>query len=446
VPSGTTAITTATPADPAKNEIRSQGGVLKTILTIAPAMVPYGNTTRWALTVNGQTPGPTLVAKAGDHLTITLENKTGRSTNLHTHGLGVSPTGNADNPFIEIENGKSHTYEIDIPASHPGGTFWYHPHFHHHVAEQLFAGFFGLIVIEDAVDALPEVAGATQRAILLHDTRIGTTESQVLSANPMAMRDGREGVVFVSGAKEPTFSGEVGRLERWRVLNASSSRFYRLSMEGHQLYLIATDGNRLAAPTPVDELTLVPGERVEVMIQHKAAGKFALKSLAVSRGAMGTNPAFTLATFDVGGGGTAPALPSRIANFESLANVKPSLTREVVFAMQGQMGGARFLIDGKQFDPNRIDVKVTKGTTEDWLIRNTSPMDHPFHLHVWPFQVIEPAPNAKSPAGWKDVVNIPANSSVRVRIPFVGITGKTVFHCHILDHEDLGMMAIIDVS
>ncbi|MGE0060427.1 MAG: multicopper oxidase domain-containing protein, partial [Dehalococcoidia bacterium] len=91
------------------------------------------------------TPGPTLRVRPGDRMRIVLDNRSGHPTNLHTHGLRVSPGGNADNPFIEIPDGKSFSYEIDIPANHPGGLFWYHPHFHHHVAEQLFAGFFGAI-------------------------------------------------------------------------------------------------------------------------------------------------------------------------------------------------------------------------------------------------------------------------------------------------------------
>ncbi|MEO8541196.1 MAG: multicopper oxidase family protein [bacterium] len=427
-------------------ELRSKNGLLQANLRIAPGMVAFGTGVRWALTVNGQTPGPTLFAAPGDHLSITLDNQSGHSTNLHTHGLQVSPTGKADNPFIEIPNGTAYVYEIDIPKRHPGGTFWYHPHFHHHVAEQLFAGFFGLIVVEDAVDALPAVAGAVQRTLILHDTRIGATESAVMSTTPMAQRDGREGDVLVNGLREPAFEARSDRLERWRVLNASASRFYRLSLDGHAFFVIATDANRLAEPARVETLTLVPGERVEVLVQHERGGSFALKSLPVSRGSMGTNPESKLATFNVSEGGSAPPLPATVAAFSDLSTVVPLMTRQVVFSMQGQMGGARFLIDGKEFDSSRVDVKVARGTTEDWVIRNTSPMDHPFHLHVWPFQVIEQSAAGTPMRAWKDVVNVPANGSVRLRIPFLEITGKTVFHCHILDHEDAGMMAVIEVS
>ena len=429
-----------------EREVRSTNGLLKTTLSIAPMMVPFNGSTRWALTVNGQTPGPTLVARPGDHLSLTLENKSGASTNLHTHGLGVSPSGTADNPFIEVKNGQSYTYEIDIPASHPGGTFWYHPHFHHHVAEQLFAGFFGLIVVEDAIDQLPAIAGAVQRSLLLHDTRIGSTEAAVMRTTQMDTRNGREGEVLVTGWRSPKFDGKTAELERWRILNASPSRFYRLALDKHQLSVIATDGGRIAAPVLMDELTLVPGERVELLVRHDSAGTFQLKSLPVDRGSMAGTSTVALASFVVKDTGTPPSLPGSLASFESLKTRTAAKVRELTFSMQGQMGGARFLIDGREFDAGRVDIAVQAGTTEDWVIRNTSPMDHPFHLHVWPFQLIDQPSGSHSPDGWKDVVNVPANRTVTVRIPFDKIKGKTVFHCHILDHEDMGMMGVVEVS
>ena len=112
-------------------------------------------------------------------------------------------------------------------------------------------------------------------------------------------------------------------------------------------------------------------------------------------------------------------------------------------AMMGGGGSMMgFTIDGKSFDPARTDIAVSSGVVEEWTIRNTSPMDHPFHLHVWPFQFVD----GPEPGGWKDTVNVPANSELRIRIPFTGIVGRTVYHCHILDHEDLGMMGVIDVA
>lgn len=428
--------------------ISSANGVLETTLVMKGESIPWGNGTRWAITVNGTTPGPTLRIRPGDRLRIKLDNQTAHSTNIHTHGLRVSPEGNADNPFIEIKGGEAFDYEIDVPDDHPSGLFWYHPHLHHHVAEQLFAGMFGAIIVEDEIDGLAEVAGATQRLVMLHDTRNTTTEAGMLAATVMETRDGREGdLVLVNGLATPDIAATSGKLERWRLLNASSSRFYRLKLDGHALNLIASDGGRLAAPQPVDELVLVPGERAEVLVQPVKAGSYTLRSLPISRGPMGASAELALATMTVAGGDASPAaLPAKLATIRDPNTMNVASTRNVTMEMQMGGGPPRFVINGREFDPSRVDINVTLGTIEDWVVRNVGPMDHPFHLHVWPFQVMEQSRPGPLPRGWKDTVNVPAGGFVRVRLPFEQIGGKTVFHCHILDHEDLGMMATIEAT
>ncbi len=428
--------------------IASVNGVLETRLTIEGKLVPSGNKERWAITVNGTSPGPTLLLRPGDTLRIACENKLPHSTNLHTHGLRVSPEGNADNPFIEIKAGETFDYEMKLPADHPSGMFWYHPHLHHHVAEQLFAGMFGAIVVEDALDELPEIATSTERLLLLHDTRDAATESGVTSATMMDLNEGREGpLLLVNGVAGQKLAAAPGTLERWRLLNASTSRFYRLKLDGHQLHVIARDGGRLAAPEAVDELTLVPGERAEVLVQPSKEGAFALRMLPISRGAMSAASEATLLTMSVSGS-AAPAatLPAKLATLPSASSLKVTGSREVSLEMQMGGGPPRFLVSGKAFDANRIDTRVKLGTIEDWTVRNIGTMDHPFHLHIWPFLVLERSGGGPLPAGWKDVVNVPAGGFVKLRIPFEQIGGKSVYHCHILDHEDQGMMATIEAT
>ena len=111
-------------------------------------------------------------------------------------------------------------------------------------------------------------------------------------------------------------------------------------------------------------------------------------------------------------------------------------------SMMSDGGGVEFTIDGEPFDPQRTDITVVAGTTEEWTIVNTTGMNHPFHLHAWPFAVL----GDDAWPGWKDTVNVPGGGEVVIRIPFVGQTGRSVYHCHILDHEDLGMMGVIDVQ
>ena len=160
------------------------------------------------------------------------------------------------------------------------------------------------------------------------------------------------------------------------------------------------------------------------------------------------NATTEIATLEITGDPTdPPALPATLAPVETLADSTVTRTRDVTLAMgrgMGMGGGdGQFTIDGRGFDPERVDITARLDTTEDWVIRNTSPMDHPFHLHVWPFQVVDTDGSA-APPGWKDTVNVPAGQTVTIRIPFRDYPGKTVYHCHILDHEDLGMMGIID--
>jgi FtsP/CotA-like multicopper oxidase with cupredoxin domain len=461
-------------------EITSQNGRLDATLVAAAAMVPYAGGARWALTYNGTTPGPTLRVRPGDVLTVTLENRLDAPTNLHTHGLHVSPEGDSDNVFVMVHPGQRHTYRYQIPADHPSGTFWYHPHHHGEVARQVFGGMAGVIIVEDAIDALPEIAAATERVLVLADTNIGDSAA-VLDVAMMQRMMGREGsTILVNGLLQPRIPARAGTLEHWRIVNASPSRSYALRLDGQPLHLAASDGGRLDAPHAIDELVLVPGERAEVLVPV-TAGTHALTTRTVDRGGMGmagqgggmggggmgaggmggrgNSSATTAGTTTViamldatGEAGAAPSLPVVLRDVADPAPGAVTRTREVTLSMAmgmgmgGTGGDGQFLIDGRSFDAERVDITTQLGTTEDWVVRNTSPMDHPFHLHVWPFRVVERSDGAALPLGWKDTVNVPAGQSVRLRIPFRDIPGKAVYHCHILDHEDLGMMGIIETK
>lgn len=443
--------------------LTSENGRLDVTLRAAPAMVAFAGSTRWALTYNDSTPGPTLRVRPGDELVVTLDNGLDAPTNLHTHGLHVSPSGDSDNVFVMVDPGERRTYRYRIPADHPSGTFWYHPHHHGQVAAQVFGGLAGAIIIEDAIDELPELAAATTRVLVLADPNIGDTAA-VLAGGMMDTMLGREGdAIVVNGLHQPRIPAATGTLEHWRLINTSPSRYYVLRLAGHQLQLIASDAGRLDQPHPTDELILVPGERAEVIVALDAPGTHALTTRTVNRGGMGMgdgmgggmgngrgagNATTEIATLEITGDPTdPPALPATLAPVETLADSTVTRTRDVTLAMgrgMGMGGGdGQFTIDGRGFDPERVDITARLDTTEDWVIRNTSPMDHPFHLHVWPFQVVDTDGSA-APPGWKDTVNVPAGQTVTIRIPFRDYPGKTVYHCHILDHEDLGMMGIID--
>ncbi len=435
--------------------LSSEDGILELTLRAEASQIPWRDGTRFALTYNGGTTGPTLQIRPGDKLIIHLENELEEKTNLHTHGLHVSPEGNADNVFVSIPPGETFTYEYDIPLSQRSGMFWYHPHDHGTVAKQVAGGLAGVILVRDSLDDLPWLAQSTERVLVLSDPPIGS-DSRILDVGGMDAMAGRQGdAVLVNGVQAPTMTTEVGKLERWRMVNASSSRYYRLALTEHQLHLIGTDGGRLSEPRPVSDLLLAPGERIEFGITPEKAGEYELRALPYDRGGMGMggmmgnrgdaggSTDLTIAILSVTGTGPAASLPNQIDPEANPGLLEPTAKRVLTLGMGmgGMMGGGMsFTIDGNAFDGARTDSRVRFETVEEWEIVNTTPMDHPFHLHVWPFVLANDVN-----AGWKDTINVPANRSVKILVPFIGLMGRTVYHCHILDHEDLGMMGTIEV-
>ena len=268
-------------------ELVSADGRLDVELVAAASQVAFGDGKRFAYTYNGTTPGPTLRVRPGDTLSIRLVNRLGETTNLHTHGLHVSPSGHADNVFVSVADGERRTYTYEIPPDHRSGTFWYHPHMHEMVASQVFGGLAGVIVVEDALDELPELAAATQRILVLSDPTIGDSSS-VLDASMMEKMRGREGdVIVVNGLVTPTIASHAGTLEHWRMVNASPSRYYRLSLRGHPFTVIGTDGGRLSAPREAAEILLTPANAVRCSSLRAPPARTASTHFLTTGGASG---------------------------------------------------------------------------------------------------------------------------------------------------------------
>ena len=412
------------------------------------------------LRYNGGLPGPTLHLRPGDHLGIELVNHLNEPTNLHTHGLQVSPQGNSDNPFVMINPGERFRYDYQIPDTHPPGTFWYHPHHHGLAADQVFAGLYGAIVIDEPDP--PQVSA--DRMLVISDITLDGTGT-VAPATRMQRMAGREGdTILVNGQANPVLSAQPGTRERWRIVNVCVSRYLRLRLDGQDLQLLGIDLPLAGQPPPVDELMLAPGNRTDLLVTTRA-GTSTLQTLPYDRGStmgmdmgggMGSRgpdaggSVIELATLTVAGpaGPAVAALPPRPAVIDlrsSTITTRRTLTLAMSMGMGMGQGGSAFTIDGRAFDPGRVDQTVTASAVEEWVITKTSPMDHPFHLHVWPMQILSIAGRAIDPPTWQNVVNVPARSSTVVRISFDAYTGRTVYHCHILDHEDNGMMGVIDV-
>jgi FtsP/CotA-like multicopper oxidase with cupredoxin domain len=384
---------------------------------------------------------------------VRLENRLGSPTNLHTHGLHVSPLGTSDNPFRSIDPATTADYLIDLPPDHPTGVFWYHPDHHGHVADQIFGGLYGTIVVAD-----DDTPGARDRVLVISDVSL-TTGGEVRDVSAAERMMGREGeLVLVNGQVDPVITARPGELERWRVVNACTSRYLRLALPGQQMRLLGTDSGHERAPRDVDDLLLVPGNRADLLVRFQA-GSTELRTLGYDRGGpmmgmmgahSGSGP-LVLAHLDVTGD-RVEGRPSTVRR-AAQADLRPDVLdgrREVTFTMgTGRWGPGAMTdvgFDGRPFDAERIDQHVRVGTVEEWTIRNPTPMDHPFHLHVWPMQVVTVNGAPTADPVWRDVVNVPAQGEVVVRIHFATFPGRTVYHCHILDHEDAGMMGIIAAS
>lgn len=407
--------------------IKSNGGQLNVTLEAKPTMLPFEGSKRWALTYNGTFPGPTLVAKPGDIINVTLKNSTNQTTNLHTHGPHVSPSGNSDNPFVMVEPGKSFKYQFKIPANQEPGTFWYHPHHHEFVAQQVSAGLVGAIIIEGESDKL--LAKTSDRVFVFADPRIGTTQS-VMKTSMMDQMHGRAGdYLLINGQLNPLISSKPGITERWRLVNSSPSHFLNLSIEGGSFTVIGTDGGRTKS-FEINNLQITPGQRYEVLVNRSKSGYLRIYDGKTVIGYLNSGVSKVIA----------PALPE-------IPKLKASKVRNIAIEQGGggMMGGMSFTFNGETFNPNKVNQNVKLNTVEDWVISNTSHMAHPFHIHAWAFQVIDRGDGKPDP-GWKDTVAIPVGSKVRIRINFADFGGKTVYHCHILDHEDTGMMGIVEVK
>lgn len=427
----------------------SRDGYLAVELVAAPGAMVAGRNTA-ALGYNGATPGPTLRVRPGDELALRLTNRLQAPTNLHTHGLRVPPSGNSDNPFVRIDPGTSFDYRIKIPDEHPTGTFWYHPHHHGTAADQQFAGLAGALLVVPKNVPPVDGSGADDLVLLVTDItlRADGTVRPADGADRVLGRAGR--LVLVNGQHRPAIAAAPGAIGHWRVINACTSRVLVLRLAGHRLTQLALDGSDLPRPLESDTVTIAPGNRADVLVRAAAAGTYDLITERYDRGSIGTRTTseapVTLATLQVTGdavGSSRPVPPPIIGKPQAIASAVTF--RQIGLTMQMDGGRMAFGLDNRLFDPARDDQTVTLGATEIWLITNYGPLVHPFHLHAWPFLVLAGSDGIPPAGVLQDVVLVPARGWTRIQISFTGYGGRSVYHCHVVDHSDSGMMATVNV-
>jgi suppressor of ftsI len=368
-------------------------------------------------------------------------------TNLHVHGLHVSPSDNSDNIFLRVPAGESFQYEYQIRSDQPAGLYWYHPHLHHRATDQVFGGMAGAIIVEGDIDALPGIAGVPERLLMLHATQLNPDGNVLnfLLDTPPGPNMQKTNLRMVNGLLNPTMTMQPGETQRWRIANATVNLTFFLQLDGHQLHQIAKDGNTLNETWTRDKIVLSPGERVEVLIQAGAAGTYELRTLPIATG-FNTQKDATLATLVVDGDAMTPQpLPTTLLPLADLSTAEIDERRQITFQFGPPINPPQTIhpIDHMVFDPNRDDQVVQLDTTEEWVIRNASSTWHPFHIHINPYQVVavngKPVPVRYS----EDTTLVPPFGEITMRTRFLDFPGRWVYHCHILPHEDLGMMGTV---
>jgi FtsP/CotA-like multicopper oxidase with cupredoxin domain len=396
---------------------------------------------------NGTVPGPVLEFREGDRVRVRFRNDLPETTTVHWHGMHL-PFPSDGSPFHPVAPGEEYEYAFTVQPG-TAGTYWYHPHPGHHTGRQVARGLHGAIVVRAADDPLPEM---TERLLVLSDNRFLDDGSLDLPdphshQGRIDFENGREGaVLFVNGEVMPEFSIRPGEVQRWRVVNASAGRFYRLSIPGHRLLHVGSDGGLFERPVEVDELLLATAERVEFLVRGTAApgSSVTVQSLPYDRYIPQTRPQDWNEPRDL--------LVLRYEDAPPVSPVElPAVLRPIPALDPAHATGTRVMvmsqgfINGLLMDMARVDVSAPLGATEIWQVENVVGMDHPFHLHGFQFQVLDRDGVPEPFPSWKDTVNVPKHQTVRFIVRYDNFPGMWMFHCHILDHEDHGMMGVLEV-
>jgi FtsP/CotA-like multicopper oxidase with cupredoxin domain len=455
---------------------RSADGVLDTTLRMQYAYKTIGGYRLHVRTYEGTVPGPTLRVKPGDVLRIKLVNDMPpnrdampidrslphlfNNTNLHTHGLHVSPSGISDNVLRIMEPGGSYDIEIAIPSDHVPGTNWYHPHAHGAADIQIASGAVGALIIEGDFSDVPEIVSAKERLLVLTEAvfdSFGTVEDFSTLFPETAAR-----FIAVNGVREPTITMRPGEVQRWRILHAGWQDDLFMELEGHALNAIARDGIPLSRmglgiprkpdqPTDHPNATLIaPGQRIDVLVQAGKPGNYLFRAVPYDQGyAAPTGP---IARVVVEGEPMTMNLPARLSPPREKVIRDEEITGTRVLKVSTASPGTeewrkyRFLIDGKSFDPDRVDQRIRLGAVEEWTVINEdTDNDHVFHIHVNDMLLTRINGDPLVDPIWLDTAVVPRRGSITFRSRFLDFTGRFALHCHMMNHEDLGMMQVVEV-
>jgi suppressor of ftsI len=426
--------------------INSQDGVLSTTLTAAPRHVQLSDFSFDGFLYNEKYIPALLRVGLGDSLRITFRNDLPDSpSNLHFHGMSVSPQGNGDNVFIHVHPGQQFQYEVRIPSTgrQGPGLFWYHPHAHGFVEKQILGGMSGGLIVDGSDQLYPILRGLQERFLFIKHIETGT-DSELISIN---------------GQINPAVEIRPGEMQFWRIGHIGASLFIKFRVEGMPLYVVARDGHPLTQPQKVSEFFVGPGERIEAIAVGPEPGEYAMMTIPFQDQVWRKPfPAQQLATVISSGSRVSRVDEAEILHQRVQGNAWIDEVRAAPIAHRRTLTYSRtpdrkvFMIDGRIMEENRVDQVVHLGDTEEWTIVNTDQQYHSFHIHQTGFLVTEVNGVSQNGLGLRDTFSLPPDTDgghgvVKVVIPFTDpvIVGRFVYHCHAVDHEDKGMMGVIEV-
>ncbi len=419
--------------------------------------------------VNGNILGPTLIVNKGDDLDIHVTNNLGQETTIHWHGMHVSSP-NDGGPHTIIDPGT--TWNPQFTVMDKASTMWYHPHLHYFTDEHVSKGIAGFIIVRDAEEAalnLPRTYGVDDIPLAIQ-TRDFDANNQIVHLS------NADDVLIVNATVDPV-TDLPAQIVRLRVLNGSSQRMFNIGFSGNKTFhVIGSDGGLLEAPVALTRLRMGPGERAEILLDLNGLEGDSLQLMSYASelpngyyGATnpGMNPAMVLnnytpnamngADFNIMQINVVAQTASPVTTIPtSLVTVTPYLeanadaTRTLTFSSVAGGGPANvlngdFSINGVSFDMNVINMTIPLDNVEVWTIQNNSPIAHPFHVHDIQYYLLDinGNPPPASAAGLKDTYMVPAGGTMRIITQFTNFANDSIpymYHCHMLKHEDGGMM------
>jgi FtsP/CotA-like multicopper oxidase with cupredoxin domain len=401
-----------------------------------------------AWTYNGGLPGPLIRTRVGDRLIVHFTNELPQPTTVHWHGVRV-PIEMDGVPGIsqpDVQTGESFTYDFVVRDA---GLYWYHPHVMS--AAQVGFGLYGALLVEDPFESFGIDDVVTMVLSDIGFDRRGTLEPAD-SGGPAGMVFGREGAyVLVNGKVMPRLRARSGAPQRWRIVNTAKSRFFFLDLEGQSFVKIGGDGGLQEKPVTSDVVLVTPGERVDLIVTPTGTPgeSLVLKALLYNRGygSVEYRSIENLLTIEFT---REPPLPTRPLPAIARAITPPpgkATPIDLVLTLppQDARGQSEFRINGLPYWKAK-PYRAALGETQLWVIRNDTKWDHPFHLHGYFFMPVDEQGAPIRPMEWKDTINIPMETTRRFLVAFDERPGEWMFHCHILDHADGGLMGTVIVG